>query len=87
MYTSLKGKTAIVTGASRGLVGDRSALASEGVNLVLNATKPASLEEVRMEIEALGVSFDCVAGDMADRKRRDALPRLPWRSMAGSTFW
>ena len=55
MYTSLKGKTAIVTGASRGIGrGIALALASEGVNLVLNATKPASLEEVRMEVEALG---------------------------------
>ena len=46
MYTSLKGKTAIVTGASRGIGrGIALALASEGVNLVLNATKPASLEE------------------------------------------
>ena len=44
MYTSLKGKTAIVTGASRGIGrGIALALASEGVNLVLNATKPASL--------------------------------------------
>ena len=57
MYTSLKGKTAIVTGASRGIGrGIALALASEGVNLVLNATKPASLEEVRMEVEALGVA-------------------------------
>ena len=73
MYTSLKGKTAIVTGASRGIA---LALASEGVNLVLNATKPASLEEVRMEVEALGVSFDCVAGDMADPETARRLAAL-----------
>ena len=77
MYTSLKGKTAIVTGASRGIGrGIALALASEGVNLVLNATKPASLEEVRMEIEALGVSFDCVAGDMADPETARRLAAL-----------
>ena len=77
MYTSLKGKTAIVTGASRGIGrGIALALASEGVNLVLNATKPASLEEVRMEVEALGVSFDCVAGDMADPETARRLAAL-----------
>lgn len=77
MYTSLKGKTAIVTGASRGIGrGIALALASEGVNLVLNATKPASLEEVRMEVKALGVSFDCVAGDMADPETARRLAAL-----------
>ena len=54
MDLGLRGKTAIVTGASRGIGrGIALALASEGVNLVLNATKPASLEEVRMEVKAL----------------------------------
>ena len=77
MYTSLKGKTAIVTGASRGIGrGIALALASEGVNLVLNATKAASLEEVRMEVEALGVSFACVAGDMADPETARRLAAL-----------
>ena len=77
MYASLKGKTAVVTGASRGIGrGIALALASEGVNLVLNATKPASLEEVRMEVEALGVSFDCVAGDMADPETARRLAAL-----------
>lgn len=88
MYTSLKGKTAIVTGASRGIGrGIALALASEGVNLVLNATKPASLEEVRMEVEALACPSTALPAIWPTRKRRDALPRLPWRSMAGSTFW
>ena len=61
MYTSLKGKTAIVTGASRGIGrGIALALASEGVNLVLNATKPASLEEVRIRVVAIPCRTNCL---------------------------
>ena len=67
MYPSLKGKTAIVTGASRGIGrGIALALASEGVNLVLNARNASSLEETCVEAKKYGISFRCVIGDMAD---------------------
>ena len=53
----LRGATAIVTGASRGIgVYIARALAEEGVNLSLAARTESELEQVRTEMEALGVT-------------------------------
>ena len=52
----LRGTTAIVTGASRGIgVYIARALAEEGVNLSLTARSADELEQVRTEIESMGV--------------------------------
>ncbi len=66
MDLGLKDKTAIVTGASRGL-GRAIALglASEGCNLVICARGPEALEETAREICELGPKVDAVALDMA----------------------
>ena len=68
----LEGKTALVTGAARG-IGKAIALkfASEGANiaftdLVLNDEMAAGLEATRQEIEALGVKCLAYAGNAAD---------------------
>lgn len=68
----LTGKTAIVTGAARG-IGKAVALkfAHEGANiaftdLVLNDDMAAVLEETRKEIEAVGVTCKAYAGNAAD---------------------
>ena len=68
----LTGKTAIVTGAARG-IGKAVAMkfASEGANiaftdLVLNDEMAAGLEATRKEIEALGVTCRAYAGNAAD---------------------
>ena len=69
----LRGATAIVTGASRGIgVYIARALAEEGVNLSLAARSAIELDQVRAEMEALGVTAistvcDVVSAD--DRAR------------------
>lgn len=68
----LTGKTALVTGAARG-IGKAVAMkfAKEGANiaftdLVLNDDMAAGLEATRKEIEALGVTCRAYAGNAAD---------------------
>ena len=68
----LEGKTALVTGAARG-IGKAIALkfASEGANiaftdLVLNDEMAAGLEATRKEIEEVGVTCRAYAGNAAD---------------------
>lgn len=63
----LKGKTAIVTGASSG-IGRAAALlfARNGASLVLNGRNEAALAAVQAEIEAEGGAACIVAGDVGD---------------------
>ncbi|MDE5787952.1 MAG: SDR family NAD(P)-dependent oxidoreductase, partial [Bacteroidaceae bacterium] len=68
----LEGKTALVTGAARG-IGKAIALkfAQEGANiaftdLVLNDDMAAGLEATRCEIEAVGVKCLAYAGDASN---------------------
>jgi len=69
----LENKNAIVTGASRGIgVFIARALAEEGVNLSLAARSADELEQVRTEIEAMGVTAIATVCDVAvadDRAR------------------
>jgi 3-oxoacyl-[acyl-carrier protein] reductase len=70
----LAGKTAIVTGASRG-IGRAIAirLATEGVRAVLGARDAAALNEVRAAIEAAGGAADALPLDL---RQPDAPARL-----------
>ena len=75
----LTGKTALITGAARG-IGKAIALkyASEGANiaftdLVLNDDMKAGLEATRQEIEALGVKCLAYAGNAADFAETEAV--------------
>ena len=75
----LTGKTALVTGAARG-IGKAVAMkfASEGANiaftdLVLNDEMKAGLEATRQEIEALGVTCRAYAGNAADFNETEAV--------------
>ena len=69
----IRGRNAIVTGASRGIgVYIARALAEEGVNLSLAARSQSELEQVRSEMEALGVraiATVCDVVEPADRAR------------------
>ena len=78
----LTGKTAVVTGGSRGI--GRAIclkLAGQGANIVLNfAGNEAAAEETRSQCEALGVKALAVKGAMPSSKRLCL-------NSAGWTFW
>lgn len=62
----LKGKTAVVTGAAKGIgKGIALAFAEQGCNIVLNYRSSVA-EETVQEIEAKGVKFLPVQGDVSD---------------------
>ncbi len=70
----LRGRTAILTGASKGLgVYVARALAKEGTNLVLAARSVSALEEVRKAVERLGVRAIAVPTDVGDRSALESL--------------
>jgi 3-oxoacyl-[acyl-carrier protein] reductase len=64
---SLKGKTALVTGAGKGIGRAVAlALAAEGTNVILLARTTTDLEAVAAESEAFGVQALIVTADIAD---------------------
>lgn len=67
MENRLKGKTALITGASRG-IGKTVAttLAAEGMNLVLHATTTEGLRETAEECLRSGAKVSLLACDIAD---------------------
>ena len=66
---NISGKVAIVTGASSGLGRQFAlALAKEGANVAILARRVEKLEEVKKEIEALGVECISVKCDVVDNE-------------------
>lgn len=66
---NIKGKVAIVTGASSGLGRQFAlALAREGANVAILARRVEKLEEVKSEVEALGVECISVKCDVVDNE-------------------
>lgn len=71
---TLRGRTALVTGASRGLgVYIARALAAEGMNLILAARSAEKLESVANELRATGCNVLCVPTDLGDPSSLNAL--------------
>jgi 3-oxoacyl-[acyl-carrier protein] reductase len=69
----LTGKWALVCAASKGLgKGCASALAREGVNLVITARGEEVLNATAAELRTLGVLVHAVAGDIATPQGRDS---------------
>ncbi len=65
----VQGKTAVVTGASRG-IGKviAQALGSEGANVVINARNKDDLQKTATEIESFGSKAHMVIGDLREEK-------------------
>ena len=73
----LRGKAAIVTGASRGIgLGIACALAREGADLVVHATREEHLEPVRAQAERWGVRCVTAAGDVAQPETARLLAQI-----------
>ncbi|MEH6728279.1 MAG: SDR family NAD(P)-dependent oxidoreductase, partial [Hyphomicrobiales bacterium] len=74
MDMGLKGKTALVLGASQGL-GNAIAekLAAEGANLILSSRRPEALEAVAKDLfSRYGIKVQCAAIDLTDSGQLDA---------------
>jgi len=70
----LRGRTALVTGASRGLgIYIARALAAEGMHLILAARSRDALEAVAQELRANGTKVSCIPTDLGDRSSLNAL--------------
>jgi 3-oxoacyl-[acyl-carrier protein] reductase len=76
---------ALITGASRGIGrGIALALAREGFNIVINYAKnAAAAEEVRKEVEKLGVKAVAVQADIASSQARKRLVSDAWLAFGG----
>lgn len=70
MLTDVKGKWALITGASRG-IGYLTAkfMAEKGCNLILHGRTPASTEGILREVLDMGVKAYAVAADFEDIKQ------------------
>ncbi|MDL2355796.1 MAG: SDR family oxidoreductase [Pseudomonadota bacterium] len=67
---SLVGKTALVTGGSRGLgLQMAEALGEQGARIVLSARKQAELDEAVAHLQARGVDASAIACDLADEQQ------------------
>jgi glucose 1-dehydrogenase len=74
MELKLAGKTAVVTGASRG-IGRAIAVeyAREGANVVVNDVRPEEAESVANEIRSLGRQAIAYPADVGDRRQVESL--------------
>ena len=67
MELGLKGRTAVITGASRGIgKACASALAAEGANVVLLARGREALDKTADEIRASGADVLAISTDVSD---------------------
>jgi 3-oxoacyl-[acyl-carrier protein] reductase len=73
MDLGIRGRTALVCAASKGLgKGCATALAREGVNVVITARGADALEATAAELRKLGVKVTAVAGDITTAEGRQA---------------
>jgi len=71
---SLQGKTALVTGGSRGLgLQMAEALGEQGANIVLSARKQADLDEAVAHLQSRGIRASAIAADLSQAQSAQAL--------------
>ena len=72
--TDIKGKWALLTGASRG-IGRLSAvfMAKQGVNLVLHSRSREHCQDILNEVKALGVEAYCVEAELSEPEQIEAM--------------
>lgn len=77
MFDLLDGKSAIITGSSRG-IGKAIALAfaKNGARLIIHGTNEEALKALKSEIQAIGAECEYCAGDIGDRITAAALASL-----------
>ncbi|MBC7866393.1 MAG: 3-ketoacyl-ACP reductase [Gloeobacteraceae cyanobacterium ES-bin-316] len=72
MMEQLKGKTALITGGSRGIgKAIATALAKEGVNIIITGRNEPSLQAAQKEISELGVQVRYAVMDVSKREMVD----------------
>ena len=79
---SLEGRTALITGASRGIgYALAGALASAGARVILNGRSEAALDDAAASLSATGAAVDIEQFDVTDAKAvRDGVERIEARS-------
>src|SRR5260370_11853464 len=71
----LAGKTALVTGGSRGLgLQIAEALGEQGARIILSSLKAADLKQAQEHLAGLGIKSDWIA---ADNAKEEDVKRLP----------
>lgn len=84
MELGLKGKRALVTGASSGIgAGVALALAGEGVAVVVHGRDRERTEAVAREVAALGVSSAIAIGDVSSDADTDAIAEAALSALGG----
>ncbi|MDR8394443.1 SDR family NAD(P)-dependent oxidoreductase [Aliifodinibius sp. S!AR15-10] len=72
----VKGKTALITGASRGIgLHIAQTLAEKGMNLVLTARSASALEQAADDARVHGVSVNCIVADLRHRSEVENLAK------------
>ena len=85
---NLSGKTALITGGSRGLgLQIAEALGDYGARLVISSRKAADLEQARDHLRGRGAEVDFVAADIADDQDVRRLAADTMGILAALTFW
>jgi short-subunit dehydrogenase len=80
----LQGRTALVTGASKGIgIYIARALAAEGMNLILAARSGDKLESLAGSLRADGCRVLCIPTDLSDRASLEALAKRAEQEQGG----
>jgi NAD(P)-dependent dehydrogenase (short-subunit alcohol dehydrogenase family) len=86
MDLGLKGKIALLTGASRGLgFATAKILAQEGVRIAINARDQATLAAAGDRLAQFGSDVISLPGDLTDPENLNTLLWRHWRFTAGLT--